>query len=99
MLLLLHQTFTMDMKAHIYRMVQLGSCDLVSQQSGLVMFPVLFRCFLHVKNLASVVAHKVKDAQMMRAKGKRKLDAVPSWRSNKILECTKQRRTSDERGE
>ncbi|KAG0164123.1 hypothetical protein DFQ28_000495 [Apophysomyces sp. BC1034] len=88
-------TFKMDTKGQIYRMIQLGNFKLMSQQSDLVLFPVLFRCLLQVKNLAAEVARKVAAAQLERAKGKRKLSAGPSWRSNKVMEVTKQRRASE----
>ncbi|KAI8340868.1 hypothetical protein BC941DRAFT_500411 [Chlamydoabsidia padenii] len=74
------KTFTMDMKGSIYRMVQLDSCDMISQQSGLGAFSMVFRCFLQVKNLAGMVAHKLKDAQLVSATGKRKLNQS-IWRS------------------
>ncbi|KAG0161927.1 hypothetical protein DFQ30_004843, partial [Apophysomyces sp. BC1015] len=57
-------TFKMDAKVQIYRMVQLGSCKIPSQQSDLGMFPALFRCLYHTKTLAAMVARKVKDAQL-----------------------------------
>ncbi|CAO3593726.1 unnamed protein product [Absidia cylindrospora] len=85
-------TFKMDMKAHVYRMIQLGSCKIPSQQSDLGMFPALFRCLYHVKTLATVVAQKVKDAQLDRTNRKRKLPTRPPWCSSEALDITKQRR-------
>ncbi|KAF7720870.1 hypothetical protein EC973_005891 [Apophysomyces ossiformis] len=42
-------TFAMDMKAQVYRMIQLESFTLVSIRSQLGVFPTLFGVLLHVK--------------------------------------------------
>ncbi|KAI8330895.1 hypothetical protein BC941DRAFT_475305 [Chlamydoabsidia padenii] len=71
-------TFKMDRRDPVYRMTQFGNCKLMSQQSDLIVFPVLFHCLLQVKTFAAEVAQKVVPAQLERTKGKRKLSVVPS---------------------
>ncbi|KAI8331309.1 hypothetical protein BC941DRAFT_474935 [Chlamydoabsidia padenii] len=85
-------TYAMDLKAEVYRMIQLGSCNLMSHQYDLGTFPVLFHCLLQVKTLAN----KIKNAQLEMAKGKRKIAAGPTWRSNDVMKMTKKKRQSGE---
>ncbi|CDH51066.1 hypothetical protein RO3G_15572 [Lichtheimia corymbifera JMRC:FSU:9682] len=84
-------TYAMDLKAQVYRMIQLGSCNLMSQQSDLGAFPALFHCLLQVKTLAVIVANKIRTAQLERAKGKRKNPDGPIWRSNDLMKTTKKK--------
>ncbi|KAI9496431.1 hypothetical protein BDB00DRAFT_892354 [Zychaea mexicana] len=72
-------TYAMDLKAQVYHMIQLGSCNLMSHQSDLGAFPALFHCLLQVKTLAVIVANRIKVAQIERAKGKRRNSAGPTW--------------------
>ncbi|SAL96587.1 hypothetical protein [Absidia glauca] len=86
-------TYAMDLKAQVYRMTQLGRCDMMSLQSNLGAFPALFQCLLQVKTLAVKVAIKAKAAQLELAKGKRRSPG-PACRSYTMMHTTKKKRPS-----
>ncbi|KAI8342661.1 hypothetical protein BC941DRAFT_448851 [Chlamydoabsidia padenii] len=88
-------TYAMDLKAEVYRMMQLGKCNLMSQQCDLKSFPVLFHCLLQVKTLAATVANKIKEAQIAKANGKRNITPGPTWRSDDLMKTTKKKRQSE----
>ncbi|KAI9305942.1 hypothetical protein BJ944DRAFT_264339 [Cunninghamella echinulata] len=69
-------TYCMDIKLNIFRMIQLGSYQLITKKSQITLFPPLFSGLLQIRDLALKTAIKVESIQRQTSLGKRRNSAV-----------------------
>ncbi|KAF7726108.1 hypothetical protein EC973_009083 [Apophysomyces ossiformis] len=86
--ILVKETYVMDLKWPVYRMVMLSSVRLPDSVATFSLFPSVFRAVLQTKNIATSVVHHLDELQASLSKGKRKLSATASYHHT-FPKCTR----------